>query len=62
MIYSARDNEFYIKNLQDFVPSKIFDSHVHLYNSRHMSDHDLPEIKTPVNVDVDYYERMMGKF
>ena len=62
MKYSVKDNEFYIKNIQDFVPSKIFDTHVHLYNSRHMSDHDLPEIKTPVNVDVDYFKEMMEKF
>jgi len=62
LIYSAKDNEFYLKNIQDFVPSKIFDTHVHLYNSRHMKGHDLPDLKTPVNVDLGYFKKMMNVF
>tara|TARA_A100001037_G_scaffold186882_1_gene167337 strand:+ start:4891 stop:5880 length:990 start_codon:yes stop_codon:yes gene_type:complete len=62
LIDFPQDSDFYINNIRDFVPSKIFDAHVHLYNTKHMNNHDLPNINTPQNVGINFFEQIMDQF
>ena len=36
--YSEHDQQIWDEELADFVPSRIFDSHIHLFHARHLTD------------------------
>ena len=54
----AYDQEFFAKELDSFVPDKIFDSHAHLYEIHHWASRSLIEKGPPV-VTLEEFRRQM---
>lgn len=56
------DRELFHRELEDFVPPRLFDAHAHLYETRHFGDHPPPLCaEGPPSVGVPTYQMYMAQ-
>ena len=36
--FSAHDQQIWDEELQDFVPDRVFDAHIHMFNPEHLKE------------------------